>query len=342
MKRFDSRSYSINDFWEWHRRKELVLTPKFQRRSVWSDKARSYLIDTIIRGLPVPQIFMRHDVDPKTRKSIREIVDGQQRVRTILNYLDDGFKILRIHNEEFAGHYFSGLPSPIQKDILQYIIAVDVLHGAGDAQVLDIFARLNTYTVRLNKQELLNAKYFGLYKSTVYSLGYEYLNFWLNNNILTNKDITRMGEADLTSELLMLTMDGVQDRKKIENYYKRFDDEFNNMEAVVEKFKNTMDTISEIIGETLPSSNFASRPLFYSIFGVIQDLINENRIHKKDYTKIEISLHDIDNIISSEPDDLPKNYFKFYDAATKHVTDVSARRIRHKFIKEHIIAKTGI
>jgi len=342
MIRFDSRPYSINDFWEWSQRKELVLTPKFQRRSVWSDKARSYLMDTIIRGLPIPKIFMRHDVDPKTRKSIREIVDGQQRTRTILNYLDDGFKISRIHNEEFAGYYFSGLQSSVQKDILQYLIAVDVLHGAEDAQVLDIFARLNTYTVRLNIQELLNAKYFGLFKSTVYSLGYEYLNFWLNNNILSNREITRMGEADLTSELLILTMDGVQDRKKIEDYYKRFDDEFNNKKAVVEKFKKTMDTISEIIGDSLPSSNFASKPLFYSLFGATQDLINENRIHKKDYTKIKISLHDIDNIINSEPDDLPKKYFKFFDAATKHVTDVSARIIRHKFIKEHIIANTGI
>ena len=342
MIRFDSRPYSINDFWEWSQRKELVLAPKFQRRSVWSDKARSYLMDTIIRGLPVPKIFMRHDVDPKTRKSTREIVDGQQRIRTILNYLNDGFKISRIHNEEFAGNYFSGLPSSVQKDILQYIIAVDVLHGAEDAQVLDIFARLNTYTVRLNRQELLNAKYFGLFKSTAYSLGYEYLHFWLNNNILTNRDITRMGEADLSSELLIFTMDGVQDRKKIEDYYKRFDDEFNNKEAFVEKFKNTMDTISEIMGDTLPPSNFASKPLFYSIFGVIQDLINENRIHKKDYTKIVISLHDIDNIISSKPEDLSKRVFKFFDAATKHVTDVSARRIRHKFIKEHIIANTGV
>jgi len=338
MIRFDSRPYSINDFWEWSQRKELVLAPKFQRRSVWSDKARSYLIDTIIRGLPISIIFMRHDVDPKTRKSIREIVDGQQRIRTILNYLNDGFKISRIHNEEFAGNYFSGLSSSVQKDILQYIIAVDVLHGTDDAQVLDIFARLNTYTVRLNRQELLNAKYFGAFKSTVYSLGYEYLNFWVNNNILTNREITRMGEADLTSELLILTMDGVQDRKKIEDYYKRFDDEFNNKEAVVEKFKNTTDTISEIIGDTLPSSNFASNPLFYSLFGVIQDLINENKIRKKDYTKIAVSLHDIDDIINSKPEDLSSRNFKFFDAATKHVTDASARRIRHEFIKNHIVA----
>ena len=53
---FNTRNYSIRDFEEWDSRNELVLQPKFQRRDVWSDKARSYLIDTIVRGKPIPKI----------------------------------------------------------------------------------------------------------------------------------------------------------------------------------------------------------------------------------------------------------------------------------------------
>ena len=71
---------------------------------------------------------------------------------------------------------------------------------------------------------------------------------------------------------------------------------------------------------------------------MIQDLLNENKIRKKDYTKIAVSLHDIDDIINSKPEDLSSRNFKFFDAATKHVTDASARRIRHEFIKNHIVA----
>ena len=56
---FNTRNYSIRDFEEWNQRNELFLQPKFQRRNVWSDKARSYLIDTIIRGKPIPKIYMR-------------------------------------------------------------------------------------------------------------------------------------------------------------------------------------------------------------------------------------------------------------------------------------------
>jgi hypothetical protein len=73
MKNFDSRTYSVNDFREWHNRKELELQPKFQRRSVWSDKARSYLIDSIVRGKPIPKIFIRQDIDPKTIRTVREV-----------------------------------------------------------------------------------------------------------------------------------------------------------------------------------------------------------------------------------------------------------------------------
>ena len=43
MKNFDSRTYSINDFLEWHDNGQLQLSPRFQRRSVWTDQARSYL-----------------------------------------------------------------------------------------------------------------------------------------------------------------------------------------------------------------------------------------------------------------------------------------------------------
>ena len=75
---FNTRNYSVRDFEEWDERNELVLAPKFQRREVWSAKARSYLIDTIIRGKPIPKLYMRQNVAPSTRRTTREIVDGAE------------------------------------------------------------------------------------------------------------------------------------------------------------------------------------------------------------------------------------------------------------------------
>ena len=75
----DTKVYTINDFYGWYENKELVLAPKYQRKAVWNSKAESYLIDTILRGLPIPQVFVRQSIDPLLRKTQREVIDGQQR-----------------------------------------------------------------------------------------------------------------------------------------------------------------------------------------------------------------------------------------------------------------------
>lgn len=69
-------TYKISDFLSWYKSKKLILSPDFQRRLVWSENYKSYLIDTIIRGLPIPLIIIRdqlvslEDYEPK-----REVVD---------------------------------------------------------------------------------------------------------------------------------------------------------------------------------------------------------------------------------------------------------------------------
>src|SRR5271157_1193351 len=127
MKTFDSRVYSINDFIEWDKGRQLSLNPAFQRRAVWSEKAKSYLMDTIIRGKPIPKIFIRQKINVTTKTSIREAVDGQQRLRTIISYIKDGFVISRLHHKEYGGLRFSQLPEAVQSDLISYEVSVDLL-----------------------------------------------------------------------------------------------------------------------------------------------------------------------------------------------------------------------
>ena len=74
MKNFDTRAYSIADFYEWQKNGLLELVPDFQRRTVWSEKAKSYLIDTIIRGRPIPKILISQRL--QGTRTIRVVVDG--------------------------------------------------------------------------------------------------------------------------------------------------------------------------------------------------------------------------------------------------------------------------
>lgn len=343
-KNFDSRPYCINDFKEWNDRKELILAPFFQRRAVWSEKARSYLIDTILRGLPLPKIYMRHQIDPKTRKSIREIVDGQQRLRAILDFLEDGFKVLKTHNPEYGGLYYSELPKHLQDEFLKYEISADLILGSEDELVLDIFARLNTYTVKLNKQELLNARYFGDFKQTVYNLGREFYKFWIDNKILTHHEILRMEEAELTSELVITMIDGIQSKNIIESYYDTYDDKFSVKEKITNEFKIIMDTIGGIFEDNLSNSKFHLKPQFYSIFCVIYDLMYglknssvKKRINIKSsvYPKIRTGVGELENIFN-EPIKY-KKYFRFIDAFARHTTNAPERKLRHEVISKIIL-----
>src|SRR3546814_16922943 len=81
--------YRIADFLDWHKEKRLVLNPEFQRGSVWTAAAKTYLIDTILRQLPMPKVYLRTRVDLESKKSIREVVDGQQRLRAHIDVSDD-------------------------------------------------------------------------------------------------------------------------------------------------------------------------------------------------------------------------------------------------------------
>jgi Protein of unknown function DUF262 len=74
------QEFKVSDFLSWQREGSLELSPSFQRRPVWKPSAKSYLIDTVVRGLPVPIIFIRERINLTTQTTIREVVDGQQRV----------------------------------------------------------------------------------------------------------------------------------------------------------------------------------------------------------------------------------------------------------------------
>ncbi len=130
--------YKVSDFLAWQNASTLVLSPQFQRNSVWKKGTKSYLIDTIVRGLPIPIIFIRdRRVNLKTLEYKREVIDGQQRLRTVIGFVApqllpdfnerDDFTVKRTHNKEIAGKKFADLPSDIQTKILEYDFNVHVL-----------------------------------------------------------------------------------------------------------------------------------------------------------------------------------------------------------------------
>jgi hypothetical protein len=89
--RVDYESLIISDLLGFHHSKTLNLSPWYQRRSVWSPPQRAYLMNTIFERKPVPSIYIRQQIDIESERSIKEVVDGQQRVRSVISYRADEF-----------------------------------------------------------------------------------------------------------------------------------------------------------------------------------------------------------------------------------------------------------
>ncbi|MCK4428748.1 MAG: DUF262 domain-containing protein [Candidatus Aenigmarchaeota archaeon] len=339
IKNFDSRGYSITDFYKWSKNNELTLNPIFQRRKVWNEKAKSYLIDTIIRGLPISKLYMRESIDISTKKQTREVVDGQQRLNTIFSFIDNGFKIKEEHNKEYRNLYFSELPERVKKDILGYTLSVDIISRTEDAIVLDIFARLNTYGVSLNAQELRNAKYFGFFKQTVYNLAIRYYTFWSENEIFTKNQISRMMEVEFTSDLVVFLKDGIKTRNKklLDNYYKKYDDKKFKQNKIANQFDTCMDIIGNLYKNSLKSSLFNNKPAFYILFAAIYDLkFNQHSslVSTNNLPKLKSILDSIEEIIINKSD--YEKYSEFIESLKTHTTDKKERGIAFKFVKGFI------
>lgn len=345
MKNFDSRAYSINDFLEWNDKKQLQLSPKFQRKAVWSEDAKSYLMDTIIRGKPIPKIFIRQTLNVENRQSIREVVDGQQRLRAILSYINDGFVINKKHNDKYGGYYFSQLNNidqDIQSLILNYEISVDLLVNLPDREILDIFSRLNSYAVVLNEQEKINANHFSEFKILVDTLSHKHNDFWIENKLLTHQNILRMGDVTLVADLVIAMCEGIQSKKQIKSYYAKYEKSFEfNIENLEANFDEVIQIIKNIFNEGLRNTPFTRIHLFYTIFTSfyhtkfgLKDIAREQKeIVHANYERTKNALSELNSLFDTIPfKGMSVGQIQFLEDSRRATTDTKVRIRRTEFI----------
>lgn len=139
-------------------RKELILNPDFQRKDVWKGKQRSELIESILMGIPIPIMYLFETADGR-----KQVVDGRQRITTIIDYLNNEFSLrdLKILHD-LNGSRFRNLDKKLQGIFEDYQLHVYVIQPPTPERVkYDIFDRVNRGGTRLNNQEMRNALYGG-------------------------------------------------------------------------------------------------------------------------------------------------------------------------------------
>lgn len=346
-------TYRVADFLSWQQSNQLRLSPAFQRRSVWNVNQKSFLIDTVVRGLPVPIVFLRDSLSLESHRSIKEIVDGQQRLRTLLAFIDpsslpdfdhrDEFVVRSIHNRDIAGKSFDSLPAATRRDILSYEISTHVLPlDFEDRDILQVFARMNSTGLRLNPQELRNAAFAGVFKSLSYELAAEQLDRWRAWKIFSEDQLSRMKEVEFVSDALLNMEEGLSGKSqpKLDSAYKNRDDDWAGAAVAADRFRHTMETLAGLLGEQIEQSAWRSEVNFFTLFVVIYDLewglgssLTKTRARRL-VPSIRDSVERIGWKLSN--DDVPA---RVLDAVQRASADLGRRRTRFEFVKNALEAR---
>ncbi len=283
--------YKVADFANWLKNGQLKLSPEFQRRSVWKPGAKSYLIDTIIKGMPIPIIFLRDKrIDVEQFEPIREVVDGQQRLRTVLSFVcpeyltdynpeRDDFTVSKNHNKNIAEKKFNELDDETRYKILNYEFDTHILPSKiDDREIIQIFRRMNSTSFSVNKQELRNSNYFGPFKTSVYKLATEQLHRWRNWGVFTEDNISRMAEVELTTECVELMIEKEVTGKspvRLDKLYSTYDEEFAFKDEIESRFQYIFDYIDDIFGNEPSECTFLKKSLFYTFYAFLYSSLFE-------------------------------------------------------------------
>ncbi len=330
MERVDYEKLIISELLNSYDSKELNITPWYQRRSVWTRPQKAYLINTLFEKNPVPTLYIRHSLDIETEKSIKEVVDGQQRIRSILEYRAGEFSAR--HPAHRTRVKYDKLSQTERAAFLFTSLSIGYLIGADDTDVIGIFGRLNSVAKTLNAQEKRCAKYSGEVKQFSLRIAAKHLQLWRSLGIFTANDISRMTEVQFVSDLALNMETGLSaySASALTNFYRDNDEEFTKQDEYEERMERVFSKIAEINLSAVKDTIFSRIPLFFSMFLVL-DSISAN-IEK---SRLEDSLFNIDRIFNSGTPISERNQAEadFIIACTATTQGIRSRKIRDTYIK---------
>ena len=321
--------------------KALILKPPYQRKPVWTTKQQAYLIDTILAGYIIPEIYM-HRVTDANGNTIYNVVDGQQRIRSILNFLNENLSLSEEFTPEYADYNFGDLPETQRSKIYNYTFYVREITDATEEEVRNLFKRMNRYVISLNPQELRHATYQGEFIKLMEQIAED--EYWAENKIVTPNEIRRMNDVQFISDLFVSIIHGIQDKTKdLDKYYEMYEEDFPGKTQWHKTFDKTQNIIEEILPD-LKHTRWKNKSDYYTLFIAINDIYKNNRyISNSSYAKLRNELTSFSRKISdatkkgSSPKKLSSVIAKYVNAVTKSTTDRDRRNDRHKIIYDLVL-----
>ena len=174
---------------------------------------RHISLTPILSERPMPYSSFSGHAQAQTGKPIYSVVDGQQRLRAIFEFMDDRFALTQSKDRGGRGKQYSRLPRTLRENLrINYDLTVEELTGYSDDDIRDIFVRMNKYVVKLSPAgDSACTRTRQFYELSVEGLAT--LPFSEKQRVFTKHQVARMKPAEFSAELSVLLIEGPQDKK---------------------------------------------------------------------------------------------------------------------------------
>ncbi len=327
---------------------KLIVDTTYQRRKVWNDQDKIRLIETILLELVIPEVFFwTASRNPDTGEAITHIVDGQQRINTIVDYINGEFILDKKYllNDDVKNScgdlLFKDLSAEYKQKIWEYPISiVEIDSDCSKDEIKQMFYRLNLTNYNLNPQEKRNSldSEFGDKCDSLLTL-----DFWKEKRIFSSNDAKRMKDVEYCCSIYILANEGIVDQtnqKKINEYYDDYKDEFDKDDKIKDKVISAMDIIDELTDKATIS--FVSKKAqMYTLFCMALKMIDNNiTVSEIIFEKFKLFVEAYNKfrnefVISYDDDDLSilyENFKKYKLASSEGINKVANRMIRFEIL----------
>lgn len=329
MERVDYQPVVVQDIVNMHRSDELDIDPWYQRRSVWTRAQKAYLINTLFERKPVPSLYIRHYLDIESEKSIKEVVDGQQRIRSILEFANGEFTAR--HPDSKRRVLYKQLTPEMRHRFLMTQLSVGYLIDADDSDVIEIFGRLNSVAKTLNTQEKRNARFSGEYKQFCLRQAAARVALWRDLHVFSANAISRMDEVQFVSDIVLNLAKGLSDfsAANLDRAYQQWDEDFPLADDVEKRLGRIFDFVSQLEPTSIRDTIFSRSPVFFSLMLVLDQWPKLSR------SRAQAAIFEVDARFNSDLPiaDRPKSDADFYLACTSSTQRIRMRRIRDRYLK---------
>ncbi|WP_061242676.1 DUF262 domain-containing protein [Ectopseudomonas composti] len=227
----------------------LDLQPNFQRGEVWGKNKKQRLIDTILRGWHIPPIHVI-EIPGSSRQ---EVLDGQQRLAAIRDFLEDEFCINGEQDpydtfiDSLDGLYWSELPEEITSKIENFTVRVLTISDYKPQEPGELFYRLNQPT-NLTSAEQRNA-YFGEARQQIKDLAEYMVELGFRREVLGFSN-SRMAYDDVLAKFLLTLEEGTLLKKITANTVTtRYRSATGFDSELIRSAKNCLRTLSEALSK---------------------------------------------------------------------------------------------